>query len=186
MKIIPGKESQFGVIMVEVYKLYVEGKVRMLPETFNFLDLACKLAVQELNKRKTLDKVQLMTCIVNLPGIPLSYLEPIKGMYSSDITTASMNIPNLPKHTTISIAPTPGLAPTDGGQSKFNSGKSGANGGAPRPRGRPVGSKNINSMQQQSNMNQNVTSTASVDPMLLENLSNLMKMYSNPNLVGAN
>lgn len=199
-KQIPGKEAGFVQVLCDVYKAYVEDKVRKFPENYNVQELAVKFCNHEMNRRKNAEK-GLPLGPIQLPGIPHSLL----------LSSGGMGIPNLPRSTTISVAP-----PTAMGSSASTMAMEGvmitpaannnnqammpktnaarvSNAGAPagnsagggKPRGRPAGSKNVT-----AGIATGGASTAamkqmmgSVDPNMLSNMTALMSLYSNPAMV---
>lgn len=52
------KDSPFSGVLVEAYKAYIRGKVDWLPDTVNYVELATKLCVYEINAKKNQDKQQ--------------------------------------------------------------------------------------------------------------------------------
>lgn len=201
LKQIPGKESCFAQVMTEVYKVYVEDKVRKWPEHFNVQELAIKFCNAEINRRKNAEK-GLPLGPIQLPGVPVSMLA---GSASAVPTTSGL--PNLPRSTTISVAGPGGggisdlvgnpvvkqnsssskVAVNSGGQGAVNASGSNSGGGLQGKgnRGRPVGSKsvgNANAMGAASAaaMKQMM---ASMDPNMLKNMSALMGMYGSPAMV---
>lgn len=52
------KDSPFSGVLVETYKAYIQGKVDWLPDTVNYMELATKLCVYEINAKKNQDKQQ--------------------------------------------------------------------------------------------------------------------------------
>lgn len=203
IKLIPGKEAGFGQVMVDVYKAYCEDKVRKLPEHFNSMDLAIKFCNYEIQRRKNAEK-GLPLGPVQLPGIPVSLLMSSGGnnVPGGSVTGKpydSIGIPSLPRSTTISVAPpttdvsSVGGKPNNpsGGQVAPGAGTGGAAGGPTKPRGRPVGSKNVA-------VSGGVTAAApagsssaaamkqmmgNMDPNMLKNMSALMSLYANPKMV---
>lgn len=211
IKQIPGKESCFLQVMVDVYKAYAEDKVRKLPEQYNVQDLAIKFCNYEINRRKNAEK-GLPLGPVQLPGIPAALL------LSSAPGNVPQGIPNLPRSTTISVAPPVtmssdlmmGLDLGQGGMvQKPNVGKvannnpggmthqpgAGASNVAGKPRGRPVGSKNVAVTGAAGPSMPNPTANASsaamkqmmgnMDANTLKNMSALMSLYSNPSMVSS-
>lgn len=169
IKQLPGKESQFAPILIDCYKLFVENRVTRLPESLNLLDLASKLCVAEINRRKNLERVA--PNVVHLPGIPPILLNQGKSESSFD----GIGIPSLPKQTTISMS-----ALSEGNMAKPNVGPvKNVNINPGRPRGRPAGSKNLSTQAQLAPGN----TTKSFMDSSLSNISNIMAMYSNPSLV---
>lgn len=55
------KDSPFSGVLVEAYKAYIQGKVDWLPDTVNYIELATKLCVYEINAKKNQDKQQQPT-----------------------------------------------------------------------------------------------------------------------------
>lgn len=49
------KESPFSGVLVDTYKAYIQGKV-LLPENVNYLELATKLCLFQINPKKNQDK----------------------------------------------------------------------------------------------------------------------------------
>lgn len=204
LKQMPGKESTFTAVLCDIYKVFVEDKVRKLPENMNVQDLATKLCNQEINRRKSAEKgqVQLATNIpVHLPGIPMSLLVGSGGVQVKSFDT--LGIPSLPRSTTISMAPLQQQQQqlqSDGSMMMMvnpsavasaskaaSAGKSG--GGAVKPRGRPAGgSKNpaataTGGAAGSANAAFMKQMMGNMDPKMLANMSALMSMYSTPQVV---
>lgn len=57
LKNVAQKESPFSGVLVETYKAYISGKVERLPDNINYMDLATKLCVYEINAKKNPDKL---------------------------------------------------------------------------------------------------------------------------------
>lgn len=55
------KDSPFSGVLVEAYKAYIQGKVDWLPDTVNYVELATKLCIYEINAKKNQDKQQQHT-----------------------------------------------------------------------------------------------------------------------------
>lgn len=189
MKQIPGKENVFIPVLIDVYKAYIEDKVRKLPDHFNLQDLATKFCNQEINRRKTIEKTGQITGPINLPGIPISLLEfPNSAPAKSNM---NLGLPNLPRSTTISVGPstptTEGMSNTAfAGPSKSqNVGKvssgSTSNPGQSKPRGRPVGSKNITSQPSGAPIMKSMM--GNFDPKMIAHVQSLMQMYSTSAIV---
>lgn len=202
LKQIPGKEAGFTQVLCEVYKAYVEDKVRKFPENYNVQDLAVKFCNHEMNRRKNAEK-GLPLGPIQLPGIPHSLL------LSSGSGTGGMGgIPNLPRSTTISVAPpqptamsgnasmegvmiTPAantnsqaMMPKTSAARVGNAGAAGISaGGAGKPRGRPAGSKNVTAGMATGGAAAMKQMMGSVDPNMLSNMTALMSLYSNPAMV---
>lgn len=196
---------------MDVYKAYVEDKVRKLPENLNVQDLAIKFCNHEINRRKNAEK-GLPLGPIQLPGIPMALLVssgvPMSAVGNNKSYDNNFGmIPNLPRSTTISVAPQlqPPPQPMDGvmitpvampmavpkpintgartnnpgmGVSA-NAGAATAGGsGAGKPRGRPAGSKNVN-----VGSGGNLNSSAAMKQMLMGNvdpnmLSNMTALMS--------
>lgn len=205
MKQIPGKEGCFAQVMVDVYKAYVEDKVRKVPE--NVQELAIKFCNYEVNRRKNAEK-GLPLGPVQLPGIPMALL------VSSGVNVVgngkpydAMGIPNLPRSTTISVAQDmmvvdqvrtsvgKGSAAGVGAVNVAATASGGVNVNTVKPRGRPAGSKNVTSagIGAGAGAAGSASSAAAmkqlmgnVDPNVLKNMSALMSLYSNPAMVSGN
>lgn len=157
LKLTSLKESVFSPLMVEAYKVYIQGKVERLPENINVVDLAIKLCVQEVNFKKNLEKQggQLPNVPKAIPGIPYSHTTAAaKAAAAAEkaaaekaaaaaafastsnvqtIRVSTSSVPYGPQTTTV-LTPTasPSTAPST---PAYTTGPS-------RPRGRPPGSKN--------------------------------------------
>lgn len=61
LKNVSQKESPFSGVLVDTYKALVSNKIERLPENVNYLDLATKLCVHEINSKKNSEKQQQLT-----------------------------------------------------------------------------------------------------------------------------
>lgn len=191
LKHIAQKETIFSALMVDTYKVYIQGKVDRLPENINVMDLAVKLCLHEMNAKKNQDKQQfgvvkrLSLDELGIGGLS-SVLPKNNNSFSGPSTSVSCastsftnNIVQVTKVTTSSTTlvttSTIPIMPSTGSTSTYIPGLS-------RPRGRPPGSKNVNNFSAQSSIASSNFNPARVDPSAF---SSLLSLYSNPAFMSA-
>uniref|UniRef100_T1PHJ2 TPR repeat protein n=1 Tax=Musca domestica TaxID=7370 RepID=T1PHJ2_MUSDO len=110
IKYMNQKESIFTKLLVDVYKFYIEDKVKNIPENCNFLDLAVKLCLQQLTQQKVADKTEIAKePVVQIPP-SLSCAMPPRNLNiqpSQNVTAKQVTggLPSLPKMDLASFAP---------------------------------------------------------------------------------
>ncbi|XP_061392801.1 calcineurin-binding protein cabin-1-like [Musca vetustissima] len=98
IKYMNQKESLFTKLLVDVYKFFIEDKVKNVPENCNFLDLAVKLCLQQLTIQKSAEaNPSSSTSLVgamatrpfNIPGLNMisSATKPVNNL-------TKLNLPN--------------------------------------------------------------------------------------------
>lgn len=176
------KDSVFSSNLVETYKAYIQGKVERLPETVNYVDLAVKLCLQEINIKKSMERgakrlsmddssvsnTSITTPRINisLPGISSQYLTSnnspsqtqVQRPIAATITPTAATITPIVPASNILTPTIPGIPS--------------------RPRGRPPGSKNLS----YSNLVPPPNAASPIDAMagIFDNATLLMSLYSNP------
>lgn len=91
------KESLFFTLLVDTYKVYLEGKVTKLPDNHNLFDYAMKLCQHEIIARKNLVK--------NGGGLPQPYVLP-ESLLAAQIVVLKPTLPPNPiPITTMTITP---------------------------------------------------------------------------------
>lgn len=186
------KDSVFSSNLVETYKAYIHGKVERLPDTVNYIDLAVKLCLQEINikksmergaKRLSLDDATVSSAIVSTPRINVS-LPGISSQYLISNNSPSQNLIQKPNSITITPIPTPIASSIPTTSIPTTSIPTTSiimpviPGMPSRPRGRPPGSKNIN----HTNLvpTPNTSNTMNAMAGIFDNATLLMSLYSNP------
>lgn len=191
----------FATILVDGYKVFVEGKLERLPDNVVVLDAAIKLCQCEIVLRKNIGKpgvdpavsessffnsLKMFPSLANLSSSNTATTvassntkadEPIVVPAVTTPSSSSLPAATLPSLTSASTFAVPSVAPSTA-TSNFNSSYS-------RPRGRPPGSKN--SLSKSLDWTQSKISPASIAAAMLGIYSNpsVPSMYSNPAQVSA-
>lgn len=181
------KENMFASLLVDGYKVYVEGKLERLPDNVIVLDAAIKLCQCEIVQRKNIGKPGME------PVTESSFVNSLKMFPSlanrTSSTTVATSIPSVTKSdeaTTSTTTATATFASTSAPTTSsiatmvqpFNNSSS-------RPRGRPPGSKNAPSKS--LDWNQSKINPAAMAAMLgiYSNPSMPSSQYANPTQVSA-
>lgn len=178
------KETTFSSLMIETYKVYIQGKVAQLPENANFLDLAIKLCQHEINFKNRLDKQGVKNPRHDDFIGSLGSLNNSRNLNISDtIVNLSAGPPVAVPTEQTTIKPVAVSAAPTMAASTYIPGLS-------RPRGRPPGSKNLNSNSANAspasggNTGSNLNSKAARG-MDSATMSAMMALYSNPSALMA-
>lgn len=188
LKNISQKETVFSALMVDTYKVYIQGKVAQLPENVSIMDLAVKLCQHEINSKNRLEKQG--TKLQRLDESNLSLVSMNNSKSLLNVSTGSVNtsqiIPGIPNSALIQKPSTTTASTTPSSSSSSSAHIPGLS----RPRGRPPGSKNVNSGASASEramaaaMSGSTTTTSSknlLHGMDSGAISAMMALYSNPN-----
>lgn len=183
LKNVAQKDSAFSNVMVDTYKIFIQDKVPRIPENMNFIDLAVKLCVQELNAKKNpaVKRLSLDECgtagpssralNISLPGLNSAIFGSPNNSFSpaNELPVASAVPKSMAPTGTVTTTTTSATGPNTGTlPSRYIPGLS-------RPRGRPPGSKNNNYSSLVPS-----SSTASLPRLDPSGMSTLMSLYSNP------
>lgn len=125
--------------MVDTYKVYIQGKVAQLPENVSIMDLAVKLCQHEINSKNRLEKQGAKQQRLDESNTSLGSINNSKSMLNISAGSANTStiIPGIPNTALIQNSTTPSTTSTSTTQTYIP--------GLSRPRGRPPGSKNVNS-----------------------------------------
>lgn len=180
-------------MLVDAYKVYIQGKIAQLPENISIMDLAVKLCQHEINSKNRLEKQvvkhRLDDCNISSGSLNssknISNLSNISANMSLGLPLPQTSKPATPTSTNTSFNTTyiPGLS---------------------RPRGRPPGSKNTNPGNSAAAAAANAAATAALSAQS-QNITNpltnpmtglfhgldsnaisaAMALYSNPTLMAS-
>lgn len=200
VKYIVQKESHFSALLVDSYKVYIEGKPTKIPDNVNALDFVIRICQHEIAARKFQEKNSgnLATTSTDTVGgftkvtatipvttpvsTPIVPTLPPSTMITTQQSSSSLIMPNVSvsmstgtSTITTTASGLTGTAITVSATSASSSYVSGLS----RPRGRPPGSKNSN-QSQASSSKLNTAQLPKMDPALI---NAMMGIYSNPAMI---